>query len=240
MIMADDKKICFVITPIGNDNTEIRRHIDGIIDQAIIPALNEKYKVEVAHRKYEIGSITDRIISSIWSADLVIANLTTLNPNVMFELAIRYSFAKPAIVIAEQGTRLPFDVNAENTVFYINDPAGAADLKEAIIKFESNIDFTKKEYGPIFSALRTASFYENIENSSGTEEDDLKKYIVSRFDELERKMELHSKRITNINPSPDLLDAIKSQYSSMELEEIMKDFMNKEMLKSRNVIKRER
>lgn len=39
--MADtkDKKLCFVITPIGDNNSDIRRHIDGIIDQAIVPAL---------------------------------------------------------------------------------------------------------------------------------------------------------------------------------------------------------
>lgn len=30
-----DKKRCFIITPIGNDNDSIRRHIDGIIDAAI-------------------------------------------------------------------------------------------------------------------------------------------------------------------------------------------------------------
>lgn len=110
MADAKDKKVCFVITPIGDNNSDIRRHIDGIIDGAIEPALGEKYEIEVAHRKYEIGSINDRVIRSVFEADLVVANLTNTNPNVMFELAIRYSFGKPAIVIAEEGTKLPFDV----------------------------------------------------------------------------------------------------------------------------------
>ena len=35
------KKRCFVITPIGDEKSEIRRHIDGIIDEAIVPALGE-------------------------------------------------------------------------------------------------------------------------------------------------------------------------------------------------------
>ena len=30
------KKRCFVITPIGDEKSEIRRHIDGIIDEAIV------------------------------------------------------------------------------------------------------------------------------------------------------------------------------------------------------------
>lgn len=102
--MADtkDKKVCFVITPIGDNNSDIRRHIDGIIEQAIEPALGEKYEIVAAHKKYEIGSINDRVIKSVLEADLVVANLTDTNPNVMYELAIRHSFGKPAIVLIHQ------------------------------------------------------------------------------------------------------------------------------------------
>lgn len=100
------KKRCFVITPIGDEKSEIRRHIDGIIDEAIVPALGEEYEVRVAHREFELGSINDRVIRNIYDSDLVIANLTQLNPNVMFEIGMRYSFGKPALVIAEEGTRL--------------------------------------------------------------------------------------------------------------------------------------
>ena len=127
-----EKKTCFVVTLIGDENTAIRRHIDGIIDQAIIPAIGAEFEIKVAHREYEIGSINDRVIEQVYNSDLIIANLTGLNPNVMFEIAIRYSFGKPAIVIAEKGTKLPFDIVDENTIFYINDPAGAAELKENI------------------------------------------------------------------------------------------------------------
>ena len=155
MAKAADKKVCFVITPIGDDKSDIRRHIDGIIDQAIEPALGGKYEIVVAHRKYEIGSINDRVVKSVYEADLVIANLTNTNPNVMYELAIRYSFGKPAIVIAEEGTKLPFDVVDENTIFYVNDPAGANDLKKKLIEFEENIDFSKKEHGPVFKVINS-------------------------------------------------------------------------------------
>ena len=148
-----DKKTCFVITPIGDSNSDIRRHIDGIIDQAIEPALEEKYEVVVAHRKYEIGSINDRVVKSVFEADLVIANLTNTNPNVMYELAIRYSFGKPAIVIAEKGTKLPFDVIDENTIFYINDPTGANDLKNTLIEYEKNINFERKIMGLFIKQL---------------------------------------------------------------------------------------
>lgn len=182
------KKICFVVTPIGDKDTPIRRHIEGIIDHAIIPALESKYEVEVAHRKYEIGSINDRIINSIFEADLVIANLTTLNPNVMFELAIRYSFGKPAIVIAEQGTKLPFDIIDENTIFYENDPTGVNELKELLIKFEKNIDFSEsKFYGPVIKAINNNPKH-NEQKYAGVELiivlDNIELFIEKKIDKL--------------------------------------------------------
>ena len=184
-----EKKRCFIITPIGDVNSSIRRHIDGIIDQAIFPALGNKYDVEVAHREYDIGSINDRIIRNIYEADLVIANLTGLNPNVMFELAIRYSFGKPAIVIAEDGTRLPFDVIDENTIFYVNDPTGAYDLKEKVVKFEERIDYEKTGYGPVYRSIKKIPLYDEIESGNNVPSERMMEYIISRLDDLETTIE---------------------------------------------------
>lgn len=186
--MSTSKKSCFVVTPIGDNDSPIRRHIDGIIDQAITPALEEKYDIDVAHRKFEIGSINDRVIKSIYNSDLVIANLTGLNPNVMFELAIRYSFGKPAIVIAEEGTKLPFDIIEENTIFYINDPAGANDLKNKLIEFENNIDLEKKSYGPVYRAVSTVPLYKEVESGGEISNDKLLTYVIERLDSIENRI----------------------------------------------------
>lgn len=136
-----DKKECSVITPIGDNNSDIRRHIDGIIEQAIEPALGGKYKIVTAHKEHAIGSINDRVVKSVLEADLVVANLTNINPNVMlYELAIRYSFGKPDIVIGEEGTKLPFDMIDENTIFYRNDPTEANELRQKLIEFQKTIN----------------------------------------------------------------------------------------------------
>ena len=148
-----DKKRCFIITPIGNDNDSIRRHIDGIIDAAIKPALEPDYEVVAAHKITETGTITKQIIKEIYQDELAIANLTGNNPNVMYELAVRYCLGKPVLTIAEKGTSLPFDVMPERTIFYINDPQGSLDLKEAIKSYVLNIDLTRVE-SPIHAILK--------------------------------------------------------------------------------------
>ena len=148
-----DKKRCFIITPIGNDNDSIRRHIDGIIDAAIKPALEPDYEVVAAHKITETGTITKRIIKEIYQDELAIANLTGNNPNVMYERAIRYCLGKPVLTIAEKGTNLPFDVMPERTIFYVNDPQGSLDLKDAIRSYVLNVDLAKRE-SPIHAILK--------------------------------------------------------------------------------------
>lgn len=220
---VNKRKVCFIITPIGNDDSEIRRHIDGIIDQSIIPALGGKYQIDVAHRKYEIGSINDRVISSIYEADLVVANLTTLNPNVMFELAIRYSYGKPAIVIAEKETKLPFDIIDENTIFYVNDPAGANELKNKLIEFESNIDCSKHEYGPVYKAVTRIPIYKAIETGENVSNDKMMQYIIERLDGIEKSIDVRretqeGKRIVQV-----FRPAVSEQQRKMGVLYSMKD-----------------
>lgn len=105
----------------------------------------------------------------------------------MFEIGMRYSFGKPALVIAEEGTRLPFDVIDENTLFYINDPKGAAELRKKIGQFVERIDYGREDYGPIVSTLQKAAMLKNIEN--GIEDSETKKLFTAvndRMDEIEK------------------------------------------------------
>ena len=130
-----EKKSCFIITPVGDENDPIRRHIDGIINEAIIPVFKDMFNLIIPHRIKEIGSINAQILKQIYNCDLVIANLTNLNPNVMYELAFRHSMGRPAIVIAQEGTKIPFDVIDSRTIFYKYDPLGMEELRKELYDF---------------------------------------------------------------------------------------------------------
>ena len=193
--------------------------------------LGEKYDVVVAHRKYEIGSINDRVVRSVFEADLVIANLTNTNPNVMYELAIRYSFGKPAIVIAEEGTNLPFDVIDENTIFYRNDPTGANDLKQKLIEYEKYIAVEKKEYGPVYKVIKTVPIYDEVESGKDISSDKLLQYVIDRLDSLEKKLNLKMQISSDKNSDQvgnrmfSIVFRQNKKFTDDEMDEILEIFL---------------
>jgi hypothetical protein len=117
---TDRVPLCFVIGPIGNDRSPERRHSDLFLHAVIKHVLEASefgYIVKRADEDADPGMIGDRVISDIINADLVVADLTDLNPNVFYELGIRHSTEKPTIHIAKSGTVLPFDNVAHRTIF---------------------------------------------------------------------------------------------------------------------------
>lgn len=141
---CSSRERCFVVTPIGSEGDPIRRHIDGVIKAAIKPVLEaDGYQVIAAHTMSESGTIDKQIFKELYEDKLVIANLTQNNPNVMYEQAARHCFGKPVIIIAEEGSVLPFDILRERTIFYINDAQGILDLRERLQRAVESIKFTK-------------------------------------------------------------------------------------------------
>lgn len=214
--MADYKRKCFIITPIGDEKDSIRRHIEGIIDAVIMPVMENDYDIQVAHRLFEMGSINKQIMELIYKSDLVIANLTGTNPNVMYELAFRHTLGLPVITIAEKGTKLPFDVSTERTIFYTNDLHGVIDIQKELKRYLSQIDFDSgRTSGPIHDYLDSVELKNLIfRNNKNKDTAEILELIVKRLETIENtipniKKEISSELVndvlkTAIKQTPDL------------------------------------
>ena len=108
-------KSCFVIGPIGKDESAERRRADNVLKHIIRPAL-EDYKVGRSNEIEKTGRITTQIVEHVREADLVVADVSDLNPNVFYELALRHVANKPVVVLKEPGQSLPFDISHDRAI----------------------------------------------------------------------------------------------------------------------------
>ncbi len=132
-------KQCFVIGPIGEADSEIRKAADRFMKHIVEPTL-VKFDYEPPRRADKLGEpgrIPPQIIRWLRDADLVIADLTGNNPNVFYELSLRQAIGKPAIHMAEQGTVLAFDIHDNRTIFYTMD---ISDVEEACAELARQIE----------------------------------------------------------------------------------------------------
>lgn len=122
VILAEPKKDtglrCFVAMPFRERETARSRGFsDEVLRALIAPAGREAgFEVITANRD---GSdvIQATIVNYLLDADLLIADLTENNPNVLFELGLRIAENKPVALIRAKGTPAIFDVDNMLRVF---------------------------------------------------------------------------------------------------------------------------
>lgn len=157
--MAGRTQLCFVIAPIGEPETEIRKKSDQVLRHLLKPSLEPEYEVERADQISRPGIITVQIVQRIFDADLVVADLTDQNPNVYYELAIRHATRKPAIHIISRGQDIPFDVQDMRFVPY--DLADPDSLDEARKQLRENIKAIE-EGGPVITPVQFAEIMQSL------------------------------------------------------------------------------
>lgn len=178
-------KHCFIITPIGGIGSDIFKKTDGLIKSVIRPVLNELgFEALPAYDINDAGSITKQIIQHILNDELVICNLTGLNPNVMYELAIRHSYGKKVVIMAEDKTVLPFDISDQRTIFYEDSLSGSETVKPFLKRMIKATLEEDVKSNPVIDSITERSALdktsrESIETSN---------YLLQRFDRLERFM----------------------------------------------------
>lgn len=117
--ITDWEKICFYITPIGAEDSTERKHSDLFMSALVEPALAELgLKVIRADQIGEPGMITSQILQYLKRAKLAVADLSYLNPNVFYEVALRHALRLPVVQLIRKADRLPFDVNQSRTLVF--------------------------------------------------------------------------------------------------------------------------
>jgi len=114
---VDWKTICFYITPIGDEGTDVRKHTDMLLKHLLEPVAKEfKLSVVRADSIERSGIITQQIFEYLAKARFCIADLSFSNPNAFYELGVRHVCKLPTIQIIRKGDKIPFDVSQGRTI----------------------------------------------------------------------------------------------------------------------------
>lgn len=114
---TDWSKVCFYVSPIGDEDTESRRHSDLFLGSLVEPALQEfDLRVIRADQIGQAGMITAQIIEHLARSRIVIADLSLHNPNVFYEVALRHALRRPIVQLIRASDRIPFDLDQVRTI----------------------------------------------------------------------------------------------------------------------------
>lgn len=111
MVESSVKKECFILMPISDVDGYAQGHFKHVYDNIICPSCDmANYQPVRADEIKATNLIHLDILKKLIDAPIAICDLSSRNPNVLFELGIRQAFDRPVVLIQEAGTPKIFDI----------------------------------------------------------------------------------------------------------------------------------
>ncbi len=196
------KKLCFVVGPIGDEGSEARTHADWLLDGIIRPVLVNypEYQVKRADHDARPGLIDVQMINDLLNADLVIADLSLLNPNAFYEIGIRHMTKKPIIHMQLVTEKPPFDVSLYRAIKFSR--TRFSDVEKAKVELKNFVDAVfAPEYqteNPVTNAIGHLKLEQNATPEM--------RVLMQEIDQLKSQVNMMQQLIL---PPPDPLDQLR-------------------------------
>jgi hypothetical protein len=88
--------------------------------------------VKRADEHFGTGMVLADIVQDIIDSKFIIADISEINPNVYYEIGYAHALNKPTIILAEKGTKLPFDISPFRVLFYENTIIGKSKFEDGL------------------------------------------------------------------------------------------------------------
>jgi len=184
---------CFIIMPITtppdflpsyrNDDS----HFKHVLDCLFIPAIERAGLSAIPPVAKGAELIQSRTIKHIEEASLVLCDISTLNPNVFFELGIRTALNKPVCLVMDDITdKIPFDTGIINHYKY-KYSLPVWEIEEEIEKLHQHIADSRKTSSAdneLWKHFGISSIAQPPKERAGTPE--ILKYLASQIESLRK------------------------------------------------------
>ena len=195
---VQNNKKCFIIMPISTPEGYTENHFKQVYETIIAPAV-----VKAGYEPYRVDddricdSIIDKILRNLVECEMAVCDLSSRNPNVMYELGIRQAYGKKVVLIQDEKSQPIFDVSAINTVFY-----NSRRIYEDVIASQNNISeaiiSTAKEDSISLMSIanmRPATIEAQSENDDKQISEKLLLSILSTVRRLEQSQVMQSRKL---------------------------------------------
>ncbi len=176
---------CGIIMPIAIHPEYPAGHWKEVL-AIIIEAIKEtEFEARLVSDDVAVGLIHERIVNNIYTDDIIICDVSSKNPNVMFELGMRLAFDKPTIIIKDEKTGYSFDTGVIEHLTY---PSSLrfnqiVDFKiELVRRILATYEKSQKEknYSPFLKSFGKTIIPAKIHQTEIAES----KYILSKLESL--------------------------------------------------------
>lgn len=176
-------KKCFVVSPIGAENSETRKRADQVYKYIIEPVCKEcdfePIRVDMINKA---DTISQTIIDHLNQDELVIADMTEHNPNAFYEMGYRACTGKPMINLKEKSESIPFDIAAIRAFDYdLQDLDSVDGIKTRIINTIESINFIEND-----NSETTSETYNKLNGADSLKILPLLYDIQDRIDQLRK------------------------------------------------------
>lgn len=154
-----EEMVCGYVMPISDTPDYRSGHwedIKSMLDEVTI-SLGFK-ESRIVSTGLDVSTIHKRIVNNIYNDDIIICDVSSRNPNVMFELGMRIAFDKPVVIIKDNATQYCFDSGTIEHLEYPKDMRYSEIDKFKILlqqKIEKTIEHHKSnpDESPILSSF---------------------------------------------------------------------------------------
>jgi hypothetical protein len=119
---------CFVMQPFAPP-------LGDYYEKIFKPAIEKAglHPVRADAEIFATGKIIDQVWRGINAAKVLVAELTSRNPNVFYELGLAHALRKPVVLVSSNEADVPFDLHHIRVIYYdVNDPFWGTKLLEKI------------------------------------------------------------------------------------------------------------
>ena len=156
-------KVCFIVMGFGkkkDPDTNRTIDLDATYKKIIRPAVESAgCKCIRADEIVESGIIDRSMYALLYYADIVIADISTFNPNAIYELGVRHALRPySTIIIKEDEGKIPFDIGHDRIISYrhLGNEISEAEVKKSIPQLRTliqNVINEPKTDSPLYSYI---------------------------------------------------------------------------------------